>query len=73
MTNILLFISIVAIAILIPCFVLWTDGNIEYLIRITTGKVVDFPILLSTLISFVFNGIVLVFNIIMDIIKIIRG
>lgn len=71
MTNILLFIIIVAIAILIPCFVFWTDGNIEYLIHITTGKVVDIPILLSTLISFVFNGATLVFNLIVEVMKVI--
>lgn len=57
--------------ILIPFFVIWTDRNIEYLIHSTTGKDINFPMFLSALIAFLFNGATLVFNLIVEVMKVI--
>lgn len=49
----------------------WTDGNLDWLVSKLSGHAVDVPTWLSAIITFVGNGVVLIFNVICEIAKLV--
>lgn len=61
-----LFLAILAI---FPMMVIWTDGNLEYWVHYFKGEWVNIPWYFSTMITMVFNGVALAFNIFTELFK----
>ncbi len=54
-------------------FIRWTDANLDYLVQWIKGdNLANVPMWLSSIVAILCNGIALVFNIVMEIIKIVR-
>ena len=66
----LICLGVLAILCLIPVYMIWTDNNLDYVVSLIKGKPVNVPFWISALFSIVANGIGLLFNLIVEIIKI---
>jgi hypothetical protein len=49
----------------------WTDSNLDWLLTMIKGQPVDVPMWISVIFSILFNGILLAFNIIVELLKLI--
>lgn len=70
LVELLICLAIIAVLCLIPAYVVWTDGNLDYIVSLIKGKSVNVPMWLSAIFAIVSNGVGLLFNIIVSIIKI---
>ena len=61
----------VAIAVIVG-LAIWTDRSMDYLLTWIKGVPVDCPMWLSTLISIVGNAFIVAFNLIMEVIRMVR-
>lgn len=63
----LVFIAI--FCVLFYCFISWTDGNLEYAASYFKGHEISIPFWISAVVSVIGSGVVFVFNIVCEIIK----
>jgi len=68
--EVMICVVIIAVLCLLPLYVIWTDGNLDYAVSLIKGKSVNVPMWISVIFAIVSNGVGLVFNIIVAIIKI---
>lgn len=66
----LLLVFAIPTIILLVC--IWTDRNLDYLLTWIAGQPRNCPWWLSTIAAFVGNGLTILFNIVMEIIRIAR-
>lgn len=69
--EILVSVTLVAgILLSIVLLVLWTDGNLDYWLSKLIGEPVDVPMAISAIVAILTNGICVVANIIMSLLRI---
>ena len=67
---VLVLVLIVPVVIVGLC--VWTDRNLDYLLTWIAGQPRNCPMWLSAIATFVLNGVILVFNIVMEILRLAR-
>ena len=66
----LLLVIAIPVVIILAC--MWTGRSMDYLLTWIKGRPVHCPWYLDALITFVGNGATLVFNIVMEVIRLVR-
>lgn len=65
-------IILIILLIVLLCFMVgWTDSNLDWLISKISGQTKDVPTWISALVTFIGNGFALVFNIVIEVLKLI--
>ena len=64
-------ILLIVISVLSLC-VGWTDSNLDWLLSSIKGRTIDVPTWISAIVTFVGNGFVLAFNVICELIKLVK-
>ena len=67
----IIFVIFIFFILLLNAF--WTDRNLDYLLTLIKGSLVNCPFWLSAIISICGNGAVFVFNIIMELVRLVKG
>ena len=70
-SNYVELVLIVLLIVLLCFMVSWTDSNLDWLVSKISGQPKDVPTWISTLVTFIGNGFALIFNIIIEILKLI--
>jgi len=69
LVELMMCIGILCIMALFPVLVMWTDGNLEWWILFFKEESINIPWWISTIITIVFNGVAVAFNIITELCK----
>lgn len=64
-------VLIILLIVLLCSMVGWTDSNLDWLVSKISGQPKDVPTWISTLVTFIGNGFALVFNVIIEILKLV--
>ena len=64
---------VLIIPVIIVAVCIWTDRNLDYLMTWIAGAPRNCPWWLSTIATIIGNGIILLFNVVMEIIRLVRG
>lgn len=70
LVEVMIVIIILLALCLLPLYISWTDTNLDYIVSMIKGKSVNVPIWLSAIFAIVSNGVGIIFNIIVSIIRI---
>ena len=65
-------VVLLIVFVILALTVNWTDSNLDWLLSSIKGREIDVPTWISAIITFVGNGFVLVFNIICELIKLVK-
>ena len=69
MEIMLVFVAIVIVPLIIWAISLWTDRNLDFWLTFFKGSVVDVPMWMSVVITFVLNGVVVALNIVGELLR----
>lgn len=69
---------VIILVTIIPCIIIiglvfWTDRSLDYWATIMAGAPRDVPMWMSVIATIVLNGVTIAFNIITEILRVVRG
>lgn len=64
-------VLIIVLIVLLCSMVGWTDSNLDWLVSKISGQPKDVPTWISALVTFIGNGFALVFNVVIEILKLV--
>ena len=65
-------IMLLSIPAIIFAFALWTDRSMDYVLTAVAGHAVDCPMWLSTVITLILNGAIILLNTIVEVVRLVR-